>query len=78
VADQNEKLTPAEELAKQRVEAAVRAEYEKRYSAERQEEIARAKLALSIVAFLVACVGIPLVGLAIGLAVRGFRWAAGF
>jgi len=78
VPGKDEKLTPAEELAKQRVEAAVRAEYEKRYAAERHEEVARAKLALSIVTFFLVCVGIPLIGLVIGLAVRWFRWAAGY
>jgi len=73
-----EKLTPGEELARQRAEEKVRAEYEAKHRQDAAEEIARAKLAISILLFLLVCGGVPLFGLVLGLAVRGFRWAAGY
>ena len=69
--------SPAEELIAQEVRAEVMDEVRETLGKERAEEVAQAKMALTIVTAICIGLGLPLAALLAGVSVRIFRWASG-
>ena len=70
--------SPGEELIYQQARKEIESELREEQSAQRKEEVATARLALTIVGGLALCAGIPLLALVLGVSVRIFRWASGW